>query len=752
LGFFYRNGLAGNLTGAVNISRTGNAHMTKKNNLDLALKLLVFLGLVLICFRAYTYLAYTDYKAINAQQVNAIEASLRDQSDFNFAVVGSINNSLQIFDKWVVPELISHQVDFIISVGNAVYDGAESKYQLLYKGMTRANIPFLLSVGENEVEGFGAQNYYRYFGPFLYSFHLADSYFIMLDGTGHTPLAWQRRWLSEELALAQRFQNRFVFMNYSPLLGAHPVDPLLAQFSAAQVTAVFSLGEEHYSHQIQHRVNYISVGQTGGLLLEKQDKYQFTLVKVQGERADFYPVMVENSLGNLRYRFETIKLFLFSFFYMSLFNLLVVTTLLGLLAVRVYGKIIKQDRYYQDFSYGDEQTNDEPLAVAMFTNTYLPFVGGVPISIDRLRRGLTQRNHLVRVFAPTYSLPLVTEPDSQVIRIPSVGFSRKMNFPLASLWSPITRQQFSAQRFDVVHVHHPYWLGSKGMRLARRLKIPVVFTYHTRMERYVHYLPLPGERLKAVLVHFLIRRFANRCQAVITPTTSTEEYLRHLGVSALIETIPTGINLTAYDGHSAADIAAVRANYASPGERLLISVSRLGKEKNLDFLLEGIQMVKQGTQVPFRLLLVGDGPERRHVELSVRATGMAQQVLVAGSMTPAALVQAYLAADIFVFASTSETQGMVLLEAMAGGCPVVAVRASGVHEVIKQGYNGLKVPESTASWADAVISLLENENLRVLMASNSRTFAQKYSVAKTAIYIERLYRRVIARDLSEPDR
>ncbi|MFT7290573.1 MAG: 1,2-diacylglycerol 3-alpha-glucosyltransferase, partial [Reinekea sp.] len=152
MGFFYRNGLAGNLTGAVNISRTGNAHMTKKNNLDLALKLLVLLGLVLICFRAYTYLAYTDYKAINAQQVNAIEASLRDQSDFNFAVVGSINNSLQIFDKWVVPELISHQVDFIISVGNAVYDGAESKYQLLYKGMTRANIPFLLSVGENEVE------------------------------------------------------------------------------------------------------------------------------------------------------------------------------------------------------------------------------------------------------------------------------------------------------------------------------------------------------------------------------------------------------------------------------------------------------------------------------------------------------------------------------------------------------------------------------------------------------------------------
>ena len=733
--------------------------MTKKNNLNLALALLLLLALVLICFRAYTYLAYTDYKAINAQQVDTIEAALRDKTDFNFAVVGSMNNSLQIFDKWVVPELLSHQVDFIISVGNAVYDGAESKYQLLYKGMIRANIPFLLSVGENEVEGFGAQNYYRYFGPFLYSFHLADSYFIMLDGTGHTPLAWQQRWLSEELALAQRFRQRFVFMNYSPLpdlaadeSSGQPSDPLLAQFAAARVTAVFSLGQGGYSQQLQHRVNYVSVGQIGGLLLEKQDKYQFTLVRVQGERTDFLPVVVEKSLGNMRYKFETIKLFLFSFFYMSLFNLLVTITLLGLVCVRVYAKIIKQDRYYQDFSQADDQTNAEPLTIAMFTNTYLPFVGGVPISIDRLRRGLIERQHQVRVFAPTYSLPLMTEPDSQVIRIPSVGFSQKKNFPLASLWSPLTRQQFSAQNIDVVHVHHPYWLGTKGMRLARRRKIPVVFTYHTRMERYVHYLPVPGEQLKALLVHFLIRRFANRCQAVIAPTSSTEEYLRHLGVRALVETIPTGINLTAYQGHSAADIDGVRTLYASPGERLLISVSRLAKEKNLDFLLEGIQMVKQGTQVPFRLLLVGDGPERRHLQRCLNATGLAQQVVLAGSMAPAALVRVYLAADIFVFASTSETQGMVLLEAMAGGCPVVAVRASGVHDVIEQGYNGMKVPESTASWAAAVISLLENEDLRASMAGNSRTFAQKYSVANMAMSIERLYRRVIARNQATPDR
>jgi 1,2-diacylglycerol 3-alpha-glucosyltransferase len=154
--------------------------------------------------------------------------------------------------------------------------------------------------------------------------------------------------------------------------------------------------------------------------------------------------------------------------------------------------------------------------------------------------------------------------------------------------------------------------------------------------------------------------------------------------------------------------------------------------------------------VPFRLLLVGDGPERRHIELCLSAAGLQQQVLVVGSLSPGALVQAYLAADIFVFASTSETQGMVLLEAMAGGCPVVAVRASGVHDVIEHGYNGLKVPESTANWAEAVILLLENDDLRSSMAVNSRTFAQKYSVANMAVSIERLYRRVVARNQATP--
>jgi glycosyltransferase involved in cell wall biosynthesis len=296
---------------------------------------------------------------------------------------------------------------------------------------------------------------------------------------------------------------------------------------------------------------------------------------------------------------------------------------------------------------------------------------------------------------------------------------------------------------ELVHVHQPFWLGKKGMRLGRRLGVPVIFTYHTRLERYTHYIPLPGAVLKNLLAHFLIRRFANRCDAIVTPTHSTEEYLRNLGVSTLIETIPTGIDIDAYARWPEQRVQEMRARYAAKGERLLISVSRLAKEKNLDFLIDGLAKAARRSRTPFRCLLVGEGPEKGRLEQKAAALGMKDRIVFAGGMPPHEVIGCYRAADLFVFASTSETQGMVLLEAMAGGCPVVAVRASGVHDVVKDGYNGFKVAESTDSWAEAVARLLEDDELRSALAGNGRAFAGGFSAQKMAERVLRLYRRAV---------
>jgi glycosyltransferase involved in cell wall biosynthesis len=281
------------------------------------------------------------------------------------------------------------------------------------------------------------------------------------------------------------------------------------------------------------------------------------------------------------------------------------------------------------------------------------------------------------------------------------------------------------------------------MRLAKKRGLPVVLTYHTRLERYTHYLPFPGTAIKNLAAHFLIKRFANHCNAIVTPTPSTEEYLRNLGVSALIETIPTGIEMEDYNGWTPKEVRELRSRYAATDEPLLISVSRLAKEKNLDFLIDGLAKAKAQIHIPFKCLLVGDGPEKTRLEEKVAALGLREQVVFTGNLPPRDVARCYLAADLFVFASTSETQGMVLIEAMAGGCPVVAVRASGVHDAVRDGYNGLMVAESTGSWAKAVATLLTDRRRLSVLSENSRAFAEAFSEEKIAARVSRLYRRVV---------
>jgi glycosyltransferase involved in cell wall biosynthesis len=263
------------------------------------------------------------------------------------------------------------------------------------------------------------------------------------------------------------------------------------------------------------------------------------------------------------------------------------------------------------------------------------------------------------------------------------------------------------------------------------------------LERYTHYVPIPGAILKNLLAHYLVKRFANKCDAIITPTSSTEEYLRHLGVSAIVETIPTGINIREYENFSTREINEFRSQYASENDLLLLSVSRMAREKNLDFLIDGLKKVSQNTKIPFKCLLVGDGPEKARLEKKVTLLDMDDRIFFTGGLDPHKVVGCYLASDIFVFASTSETQGMVLLEAMAGGCPVVAISSSGVYDVVEDGYNGFKVPESTDNWAEAVTSLMEDQELLRNLSQNSRNFAEKYSVENITEKVLRLYARVL---------
>lgn len=737
--------------------------MTRKKTLKLLFVCILLFMAALIGYKVYLLVDESDFCGLNADHIGQIEARLRGKERFRFAVVGNVKNSMQIFEQRIVPLMKEKSIDFIISAGNAVYDGAEDKYRLLYRGFRKLGIPYVLAAGPNEVEDFGAGKFYRHFGPFFFSFHLKNAYFIFLDSTGKTSWKWQERWLRQELAMARQYAYRFVVLSHSlfPMPGFDADDPrivleesrrrsLQRLFSQYRVTAVFSAGYPTYKETVMQGVRYIVSGGGGGLLLGRQEEhYQYVMVNVEPRQLLYQNVAVPYMPDPVHYKLEIMWLFIHSFFYIGLFNFLVALAIISLVALKVYSLIIRQEHFYRDFSIDEEELSKAPLRVVMFTNNYLPFLGGVPLSIDRLYRGLARSGATVKVFAPEYAQQWSDPEDGSIFRCASLFHTGPDKFPIPNILSRKINAAFKAFACDLVHVHHPFWLGKKGMRLGKGDGVPVVLTYHTRLERYTHYIPLPGAALKALGAHFLIKRFANKCDAVITPTSSTEEYLRNLGVSSLIETIPTGINLDDYARWSPQQIHALRGQYVDSGERLLISVSRMAKEKNLDFLLDGLVKVRNRTETPFKCLLVGGGPEKSRLEAKVVEAGMDERIVFAGNMSPRQVIGYYLAADLFVFASTSETQGMVLLEAMAGGCPVVAVRASGVYDVIKDGYNGYKVPESTESWARAVASLLEDSQRLRTLSENSQTFAENYSLEKITQKVLRLYRRVLVLNQSE---
>jgi len=732
--------------------------MNRKNYLIFTLTLMV----VLVGYRIYLFVRETDYQALNAGNIERIGTMLHSKTSYKFAVVGNIHNSMRIFEKRIASLMGEYGTEFMISVGNAVYDGAEGKYRLLYRGLKKLKIPYVLAAGHSEIEDFGARKFYRHFGPYFFSFLFENSYFIFLDSTGHTSWTWQLRWLKEQLAAAGKYQYRFVFLNHSLsfLSGFDRDEPhyvleenlsrrLRRLFSRYRVNAVFSAGYPTFHERFEQGVRYIVTGGGGGLLLDRGEPYQFVNVTVEPKQVSFENVAARGSLGTIREKLETLKLYLHSFFYMSLFNSLLVLSIISLGALKLYSLILRQEHLYRDFSFDEEELSKKPLRVAMFTNNYLPFIGGVPLSIDRLYRGLIQAGSKVKIFAPEYPGQWSDPEDGNVVRCPALFHWRLAGFPVANIFSCKIKVAFKAFECDVVHVHHPFWLGKKGMRLAKKRDLPVVLTYHTRLERYTHYFPFPGTAIKNLVAHLLIKHFANHCDAIITPTPSTEEYLRNLGVSALIETIPSGISMDDYDCWTTPEVRESRSRYAATDEPLLISVSRLAKEKNLNFLIDGLAKVKELTHTSFKCLLVGDGPEKARLEEKVTTLGLKKQVIFSGNLPPKEVARCYLAADLFVFASTSETQGMVLIEAMAGGCPVVAVRASGVHDVVRDGYNGLMVAESTVNWAKAVATLLSDQRQLSILSKNSRAFAKDFSEEKIAAKVLKLYRRVVVLTKSE---
>jgi 1,2-diacylglycerol 3-alpha-glucosyltransferase len=334
------------------------------------------------------------------------------------------------------------------------------------------------------------------------------------------------------------------------------------------------------------------------------------------------------------------------------------------------------------------------MKVCMFTNTYLPHVGGVARSVDTLAGDLRAHGHQVLIVAPTFAGgELCAEKEQYVIRVPAIqnfnGSDFSVRLPLPFQLTD-TLDDYKPQ---LVHSHHPFLLGDTAVRIARRYKVPLVFTQHTLYEKYTHYVPFDSPALQHFIIH-LSTEYANLGQSIVAPSKSIADLIKKRGVSKPITVIPTGVDLNFF---ASGNGARCRMLYGLQDSHCVIGhLGRLAPEKNLVFLAQAIALVLSG-MANSRCILAGEGPVKEVLHAIFARRGLNDRVIFTGNCTGQALSDVYRAMDLFVFASKSETQGMVLTEAMAAQVPVVALDAPGVREVVREGVNGRLLKEDTSS-------------------------------------------------------
>ncbi|MBK5201122.1 MAG: glycosyltransferase [Spirochaetaceae bacterium] len=670
----------------------------------------------------------------------------KPSTNYSFAVVSSIQNSKDVFAKRIVPNINSDtNIKFLISTGNSVLDGAEEKYRLLNRSLTTLKNPNIIGIGGTEISDKGYMRYYRHFGSAYFSFTYNNAYFIFLDSTVVSSREIQLSWLMDELKKAKDFNKIFIVMDNSPISGVGDNTiynkNLMNLLSKYSISGVFYSGDIYKLDTIEN-VNYYSCGKAGGI--SQENNYGYVKVDINNTINSVNYISVTPQYNNPILRLWIgLWYMIHTLLYVHFINIIILLISLLIFSLLIYNKISKEMNYYRDFNNLDDSNKNNKLSIAMFTNNYLPFIGGVPISIYRLASTLRDRGNKVVIFAPDY--PDNDINDFDVIRCKLLKYSDSGKFPFAisNIYSSAIEKNFNKYRFDIIHVHHPFWMGKKALKLAKKNNIPIVLTYHTRLEKYSENIPFGKLLFKNILSHRIIKMFAQKCDGIIAPTQSAKEYLENIGVSRPKLVMPTGIDSKAYENIDTKIVKEIRDSFVQENELLLCSVFRLSPEKNAEFLIDGLKLIKEKTSVKFKCIIIGEGPEKEFLNQKIKTLNMDENIILCGKIEPNKIPAYYMASDLFVFSSQSETQGMVLIEAMEGKCPVVCIRSSGTDDVITNNFNGFKTGPDLTQWSNEVIKLINNKALRDEMSLNAKNYAQKYSIDSLTIELEAFYKMLI---------
>ncbi len=389
----------------------------------------------------------------------------------------------------------------------------------------------------------------------------------------------------------------------------------------------------------------------------------------------------------------------------------------------------------------ESQHTDQPLPIGslrigLFTDTYAPQVNGVSISLQLISEGLKNRGHQVTIFAPRF--PGYKDDQPNVMRLPSLKYLNNPPIYVAVLGTPRSTWSLTRRHFDVLHAHSPASVGLLAYLTASTKRLPLIYTYHTSITDYTHYIKfIGGTRVIKYAAGWFSSATTNLGDQIVVPSPKFQRLLLAQDVRRPINVIPNGIDLTSFKAAKNAGSLRNKLGIKSDAP-ILLTVGRMDPEKRLDFIVDAFEIMSK--RVPnVHLVFAGDGGSRKGLEEKVNSTNVKDRIHFLGMVNRAELPDILHDATVFLSASTTEVHPISVIEAIASGKPLVAVKDEAFEGMIDNDQNGYLTPLDLQVYADTIADLLADREKLERFGKHSMLLSEKYSIEGQVKALEKLY-------------